>query len=278
LTLNLPPLCLLFLYIANRCVDGTVSHSSLFHQQALGQLTSTTGLARLGKFGSNTQVVSCGHSLCCWQVPAGLLSPQSASRLFARAASPNSPMDILRRVAGNAVCCDCGSPEPDWASLNLGTLLCIECSGIHRKKGVHISKVRLHCYAALHEVLWYALQERSAHLQGAFTLICCFALSAPASIARKGHTSPRCVCTCVLQQSMKHGLQLFCWSCTQVCCLLAHSSKTVALNVLWTNCCYIFAVSSGLLTAARLMYAIFIHALCFCDAPAVSSDWLEFCT
>lgn len=76
------------------------------------------------------------------QVPAGLLSPQSASRLFARAASPNSPMDILRRVAGNAVCCDCGSPEPDWASLNLGTLLCIECSGIHRKKGVHISKVR----------------------------------------------------------------------------------------------------------------------------------------
>ncbi|KAA6429276.1 MAG: hypothetical protein FRX49_00672 [Trebouxia sp. A1-2] len=76
------------------------------------------------------------------EVPVGLLSPQSASRLFARAASPNSPMDILRRVTGNAVCCDCGSPEPDWASLNLGNLLCIECSGIHRKKGVHISKVR----------------------------------------------------------------------------------------------------------------------------------------
>lgn len=52
-------------------------------------------------------------------------------------------MDLLRRVPGNSVCCDCGSPEPDWASLNLGVLLCIECSGIHRKKGVHVSKVGL---------------------------------------------------------------------------------------------------------------------------------------
>ena len=50
-------------------------------------------------------------------------------------------MDVLRRVPGNSVCADCGSPEPDWASLNLGVLLCIECSGIHRKKGVHVSKV-----------------------------------------------------------------------------------------------------------------------------------------
>ncbi|OVA09670.1 Arf GTPase activating protein [Macleaya cordata] len=52
------------------------------------------------------------------------------------------PIDVLRRVCGNDKCADCGSPEPDWASLNLGVLVCIECSGVHRNLGVHISKVR----------------------------------------------------------------------------------------------------------------------------------------
>lgn len=31
---------------------------------------------------------------------------------------------------------------PEWASLNLGILMCIECSGVHRNLGSHISKVR----------------------------------------------------------------------------------------------------------------------------------------
>ncbi|XP_057870468.2 ADP-ribosylation factor GTPase-activating protein AGD3 isoform X2 [Cryptomeria japonica] len=53
-----------------------------------------------------------------------------------------SPLELLRKVPGNDVCADCGSSEPDWASLNLGILLCIECSGVHRNLGVHISKVR----------------------------------------------------------------------------------------------------------------------------------------
>ncbi|KAK2445222.1 ADP-ribosylation factor GTPase-activating protein AGD3 [Trifolium repens] len=52
------------------------------------------------------------------------------------------PIDILRKVSGNDKCADCGKPEPDWASLNLGILVCIECSGIHRNLGVHKSKVR----------------------------------------------------------------------------------------------------------------------------------------
>ncbi|XP_019427243.1 PREDICTED: ADP-ribosylation factor GTPase-activating protein AGD3-like isoform X2 [Lupinus angustifolius] len=51
-------------------------------------------------------------------------------------------IDMLRRVSGNDKCADCGAPEPDWASLNLGVLVCIECSGVHRNLGVHISKVR----------------------------------------------------------------------------------------------------------------------------------------
>ena len=51
------------------------------------------------------------------------------------------PIDVLTKVLGNEKCADCGAPEPDWASLNLGVLICIECSGIHRNLGVHISKV-----------------------------------------------------------------------------------------------------------------------------------------
>ncbi|XP_068129899.1 arf-GAP with coiled-coil, ANK repeat and PH domain-containing protein 1 [Hyperolius riggenbachi] len=50
--------------------------------------------------------------------------------------------DAVLRVPGNAACCDCRLAEPEWASINLGVTLCIECSGIHRSLGVHFSKVR----------------------------------------------------------------------------------------------------------------------------------------
>uniref|UniRef100_A0A8C2F2C4 ArfGAP with SH3 domain, ankyrin repeat and PH domain 1a n=1 Tax=Cyprinus carpio TaxID=7962 RepID=A0A8C2F2C4_CYPCA len=49
--------------------------------------------------------------------------------------------DVLR-MPGNEVCCDCGAPEPKWLSTNLGILTCIECSGIHREMGVHISRIQ----------------------------------------------------------------------------------------------------------------------------------------
>lgn len=77
--------------------------------------------------------------------------------------------NIRTQVPGNGFCVDCDSPSkfhflfhnydflsnfsllyfhhrsslaPEWASLNLGILFCIECSGVHRNLGSHISKVR----------------------------------------------------------------------------------------------------------------------------------------
>lgn len=58
--------------------------------------------------------------------------------------TPSDPagMQAIRTIRGNNSCADCGAPNPDWASINLGTIVCIECSGIHRNLGTHLSRVR----------------------------------------------------------------------------------------------------------------------------------------
>lgn len=66
---------------------------------------------------------------------------------YKRVDSEPEPSALLQRIKnadeGNRVCADCGSDaKVDWCSINLGILLCIECSGIHRSLGTHISKVR----------------------------------------------------------------------------------------------------------------------------------------
>ncbi|XP_031795286.1 arf-GAP with GTPase, ANK repeat and PH domain-containing protein 3 isoform X2 [Sarcophilus harrisii] len=61
-----------------------------------------------------------------------------------RLGNQNSALAVqaVRTARGNSFCIDCDSPNPDWASLNLGALMCIECSGIHRHLGAHLSRVR----------------------------------------------------------------------------------------------------------------------------------------
>lgn len=58
-----------------------------------------------------------------------------------------NPAKLLQTVRdadeGNQWCADCGSSSKvEWVSINLGIILCIECSGIHRSLGTHISKIR----------------------------------------------------------------------------------------------------------------------------------------
>nr|XP_032635890.1 arf-GAP with coiled-coil, ANK repeat and PH domain-containing protein 3 isoform X5 [Chelonoidis abingdonii] len=69
-------------------------------------------------------------------------SIDSATDSRERSMKGESILQRVQSIPGNDQCCDCGQADPRWASINLGILLCIECSGIHRSLGVHCSKVR----------------------------------------------------------------------------------------------------------------------------------------
>lgn len=49
---------------------------------------------------------------------------------------------MSKRLRSNDVCADCSGPDPSWASVNRGTLICDECCSVHRSLGRHISQVR----------------------------------------------------------------------------------------------------------------------------------------
>ncbi|XP_040048241.2 arf-GAP with GTPase, ANK repeat and PH domain-containing protein 2 isoform X2 [Gasterosteus aculeatus] len=77
------------------------------------------------------------------QILASLQSCESG-RSKARRSSQSEAVALqaIRNAKGNHLCVDCEAPNPTWASLNLGALICIECSGIHRNLGTHLSRVR----------------------------------------------------------------------------------------------------------------------------------------
>ncbi|KAJ3018160.1 hypothetical protein HKX48_003072 [Thoreauomyces humboldtii] len=59
---------------------------------------------------------------------------------------PTGPIQALETLReadpGNYACAECSAKNPDWISINLGCIICIDCSGSHRKMGTHITKVR----------------------------------------------------------------------------------------------------------------------------------------
>ena len=57
-------------------------------------------------------------------------------------ALPAEAVAKIRSFDGNGRCMDCRSPEPDWADVSHGTVVCIQCAGRHRALGVQTSFVR----------------------------------------------------------------------------------------------------------------------------------------
>lgn len=89
-----------------------------------------------------------------------------AEKIKSKGSEENCSALLRTEALGNLTCADCGSADPDWASINMGILVCIECSGVHRQLGSHISRVRsleLDEWPAGHIAVMTALGNRLAN-------------------------------------------------------------------------------------------------------------------
>eukprot|EP00727_Mastigamoeba_balamuthi_P011284 m51a1_g6779 putative arf-gap with sh3 ank repeat and ph domain-containing protein 2 (898) ;mRNA; f:130849-134354 len=80
------------------------------------------------------------------QIALSLTSELPMDEQPAKKAGEVTPEDLWKELlqlsADNCKCADCNAPDPDWCSVNLGILLCVQCAAGHRAKGVFVTKMR----------------------------------------------------------------------------------------------------------------------------------------
>ncbi|KAJ3150717.1 Arf-GAP with coiled-coil, ANK repeat and PH domain-containing protein 2 [Geranomyces michiganensis] len=107
--------------------EGSGANSSS-QKLTFGDPSQTSTLLQSQQSSSSTGATAQGYSS---SGPAA--GGTAANQLFSRVAA----------VPGNDTCADCDSTvDVEWASCNLGIVVCITCSGIHRGLGRHVSKVK----------------------------------------------------------------------------------------------------------------------------------------
>ncbi|NXY36511.1 ARAP1 protein, partial [Pomatorhinus ruficollis] len=67
---------------------------------------------------------------------------EAMQQSITEALSNSEVAEKIWAVESNRFCADCGSPKPDWASINLCVVICKRCAGEHRGLGPGITKVR----------------------------------------------------------------------------------------------------------------------------------------
>jgi len=82
---------------------------------------------------------------------------------------PTACQWVLSGLPGNECCVDCGSPNPEWASVTFGSLICMRCSGKHRSYGVKTSFVRsIRMDAWTHEHILAMLEGETIRVESFF--------------------------------------------------------------------------------------------------------------
>ena len=109
-------------------------------QNAIGAaLNAQPLLSRL----SRSSVASVDGDDCASVHTASTNARLARKRSLQRQQRAATQLEALLADPGNSMCADCSmTTNLTWASINLGIFLCIDCAGVHRGLGTHISKVR----------------------------------------------------------------------------------------------------------------------------------------